>query len=221
VTDRRLSLAAAVVLAAAGCGVTRLQTARTVPDGETQTTLGASLVHLGDRGFSPEGIPAVPLELMIRHGAGQRVDWGIRNFFGLGVLGDVKWSLLAPDRPTALSISAGLGAAFDSGAVLHVPLVLTASHAVRPWLTPYAAVGYGSYWIVGYGEPRAGVSYAPRRGTGDGLLMLHAGIEFARASGRAVLLEYSVALPIVDDPGDFYGFATNQFISLAFHSGRP
>jgi hypothetical protein len=224
VTSRRLAIAAApfaIALAATGCGVTRLQTARTVPDGETRTTIAASLVHLGDRGFAPEGLPApaVPLELMVRHGVGPRVDWGIRNFFGLGVLGDVKWNLLSPERPTALSVSGGFGAAFDSGAVLHVPLVLTASHAVRPWLTPYAAVGYGTYWIIGYGEPRAEVDYAPRRGTGDGLLMLHAGIELGRASGRALLLEYSVGLPIVNDPGDSYGFATNQFISLAFHGG--
>ena len=62
--------------------------------------------------------------------------------------------------------------------------------------------------------------YAPRSYTGDGLLSLHAGIELVRASGRALLLEYSIATPIVDDPGDFYEFATNHFFSIAFHTGR-
>ena len=50
--------------------------------------------------------------------------------------------------------------------------------------------------------------------------MLHAGIELTRATGRALLLEYSVGLPVVNDPGDFYGFATNHFFSIAFRTGR-
>ena len=65
-----------------------------------------------------------------------------------------------------------------------------------------------------------GVSYAGRSYTGDGLLMLHAGIELTRATGRAFFLEYSVGLPVVNDPGDFYGFATNHFFSIAFRTGR-
>jgi hypothetical protein len=220
VIDRRLPTAIGLLVVTAGCGVTRLQTARTVPRGETQTTIGAGLVHLGDRGFDFQGVPAIPLELMVRHGASRRVDWGIRNFVGLGLLGDVKWNLLSPERRTALAVSSGIGTAYDSGTVIHVPLTVSASHAVRAWFTPYAAVGYGSYWVFSYGEPRPGVSYASRSWTGDGLLMLHAGIELSRASGRALLLEYSVGFPIVNDPGDFYQFATNQFFSIAFHTGK-
>ena len=52
-----------------GCGVTRLQSARTTPRGLTRTTIGPSLVHLGDRGFTLEGVPAIPLDIMVRHGA--------------------------------------------------------------------------------------------------------------------------------------------------------
>lgn len=200
--------------------MTRLQTARTVPPGETQTTVAVSLVHLGDRGFRFEGLPAVPIDVMVRHGVTDRVDWGLRTFIGLGLLTDVKWNLLSPERRTALSISSGVGVAADAGGVIHVPLTVSASHAVRPWFTPYAAVGYGTYWIFGYKQPEPGVMYAPRSYTGDGLLSLHAGIELVRASGRALLLEYSIATPIVDDPGDFYEFATNHFFSIAFHTGR-
>jgi hypothetical protein len=112
-----------------------------------------------------------------------------------------------------------VGAASDSGFVLHVPVTLTASAALLPWLTPYVAVGYGTYWIFGRGPPDLATNYAPRTGTGDGLLMLHVGVELARASGRALMLEYTYARPVVDDPGDFYGFGTNQFFSLAFHTG--
>ena len=71
--------------------------------------------------------------------------------------------------------------------ILHVPLTVSASHNVRPWFIPYAAVGYGTYWVIGYGDPTPGVSYAGRSYTGDGLLMLHAGVELTRATGRALL----------------------------------
>jgi hypothetical protein len=212
-----LTVALALVV---GCGVTRLQTARTTPRGLTRTTIGQSLVHLGDRGFTVEGVPAIPIDVMVRHGVTDRVDWGIRPFVALGLLGDVKWNLLDPSRATALSVSVGGGAAYDASTIFHVPLTASASHSLRPWFTPYAAIGYGAYWIFGYGEPQPGRSYAGRTWTGDGLLMLHAGVELARATGRALFLEYSVGLPVVSDPGDFYGFATNQFISIAFRSGQ-
>jgi hypothetical protein len=226
VSARRLAVPLGVLglasVVAAGCGVTRLQSARTTPRGETRTTIGASTVYLGDRGaFNLEGVPALPLDVMVRHGATDRVDWGIRLFFGLGLLGDAKWNLLDPSRATALSLSAGGGVAADgSGTVVHVPLAVSASHSVRPWFTPYAAVGYGTYWVFGYGERESGVSYAGRWWTGDGLLMLHAGVELSRATGRALFLEYSVEVPIVNDPGDHYGFATNHFFSIAFRTGR-
>ena len=216
-----LGLASIAGVLAGGCGVTRLQSARPTPRGETRTTIGGSLVHMGDRGYRIAGVTALPLDVMVRHGATDRVDWGIRLFFGLGVLGDAKWNLLDPARATALSISAGAGGAIDASAqVLHIPLTVSASHSFRPWFTPYGAVGYGTYWIFGYGERQAGVSYADRWGTGDGLVTLHAGLELARATGRALLLEYSVTLPVVNDPGDSYGFATNHFFSIAFRTGR-
>lgn len=215
---RALALAC---LASSGCGVTRLQSARTTPRGETRTVVAGSAVHMGDRGFRIGGTTALPLDVMTRHGATDGVDWGIRLFFGLGLLGDVKWNLLDPTRATAVAVSAGGGVGADpSGTVVHIPLTISASHTVRPWVTPYAAVGYGSYWIFNYGDRRPDTSYAQRRWTGDGLLMLHAGLELSRATGRALLLEYSVTVPVVNDPGDHYGFATNQFFSIGFRTGR-
>jgi hypothetical protein len=221
VSAGRAFLLALCLGGAAGCGVTRLQTARTVPRGETITTVAASLVHAGDRGFTIQGVPIVPIDVMVRHGATERVDWGVRTFLGLGLLADAKWNLLPPEGRTAVAVSAGLGGARDAGVgVVHVPVTVTASRTFLPWLTPYLAVGYGAYWIFGYGEPEPAGSYAPQTWTGDGLLMMHVGVELARASGRAVLFEYTYARPLVDDPGDFYGFATNQFFSVAFHGGR-
>jgi hypothetical protein len=216
-------LAVAVGLASlAGCGLNHLQSARTTPRGLTRTTIGLSAAHLGDRGYEyGAGLPAIPLDLMVRTGATDRVDFGFRTLIGIGVLGDVKWNLLDPARATALSLSAGLGWSADTeGWLIHVPLTVTASHSVLPWFTPYAAVGYGTFWANGYGNPRPGVTYASRTATGDGLVMLHAGVELSRATGRALLLEYTVGFPVVNDPGDFSRFGTNQFISIAFRTGQ-
>jgi len=226
VSARRLSvalgLATSAGLLAPGCGITRLQSARTTPRGETRTTIGESLVYLGDRGgFDIGGASAIPLDLMVRHGATDRIDWGIRLLYGIGLLGDVKWNLLDPARATALSVSAGVGGAPDpSATIFHIPVTVSASHSLRPWFTPYAAIGYSAYWIFGYGDRTPGVTYADRSWTGEGLLMLHAGLELSRATGRALLLEYSVGVPVVNDPGDFYGFGTNHFFSIAFRTGR-
>jgi hypothetical protein len=216
----RVVAVAGLTALAGGCGMTHLQTARTVAPGTTVVTLGGSLVHTSDRGSTIQGVPIAAADVMVRHGVTDHFDFGVRSFVGLGLLADAKWNLLPADRATAVSLSAGAGAASDNGLVAHVPVTLTASRAFAPWFTPYLAVGYGAYWIFGRSPPDPYLSYAPRTGTGDGLLMLHAGIELARASGRAVLLEYTYALPVVDDPGDFYGFGTNQFFSIAFHTGR-
>lgn len=214
------ALAVASWLLLGGCGVTRLQSARTVSRGETRTTVAVGIIHNRVRDLGNSGVSAFPVDVMVRHGATDRIDWGLRLLFGFGVLGDVKWNLLPNDHKTALAISAGLGAAEADGEVIHVPLTVTASRDFLPWLTPYAAVGYGTYWIFGYGDRDPTVSYAPRTGTGDGLLTLHAGIELTRASGRALLLEYAYARPVVNDPGDFFRFAPNHFFSIGFHTGR-
>jgi hypothetical protein len=220
VIARRLALVLAL-LSPAGCGLTHLQSARTTPRGETRTTIAASLSHLDGGGFGAGDVPPISLDLMVRTGATDRIDWGLRFLFGIGMLGDVKWNLLDPARATALSLSAGAGwSAESAGWFIHVPLTVTASHSLRPWFTPYAAVGYGTFWLNGYGNPQPGVTYTERSLTGDGLLMLHAGIELSRATGRAFFLEYSVVLPVVHDRGDFYAFETNQFVSIAFRTGR-
>jgi len=49
--------------------------------------------------------------------------------------------------------------------------------------------------------------------------MLHIGVEFSRASGRALLLEYAHARPVVNDPSDFYSFTSNHFFSIGLHTG--
>ena len=205
----------------AGCGMTSLQTARTVPRGETQTTVAVSYL----RNDQPDILPYLPIDVMVRHGATDRIDWGVRLFLGAGVLGDVKWNLLPCGRRTALAVSVGAGGAVDPAGsqrgseIVHVPVAATISHAVTAWFTPYASVGYGAYWIFNYGDRDPSTTYAARTWTGDGLLMAHLGIELSRASGRALLLEYTYARPVVDDPGDLFSFTTNHFFSIGFRTG--
>lgn len=204
-----------------GCGLTSLQTARTVPRGQTQTTVAVSYLRNDQPQFF---VPYVPLDLMVRHGATDQIDFGARAFLGLGILGDVKWNLLPRDRRTALAVSVGAGGAAYPGSykgteIVHVPVGVTASHAVTSWFTPYASIGYGAYWIFNYADRDPTMTYAARTGTGDGLLMAHLGIELSGVSGRALLLEYTYARPVVDDPGDQFSFTTNHFFSIGFHTG--
>ncbi len=223
-----VALSVALALTSVGCGVTHLQSARTTPAGETRTTVGATLIRndLRDQfAFSD-----VPIELMVRHGVTPRTDFGVRLFFGLGALADVKWNLLDPARKTAVAISGGFGAAVDptanetsndtTTAVLHLPLTLTVSRDVSSWLTCYGAVGYGTFWIIGRGYRDPSMIYPDRTVTGDGVVNLHAGVELVTSTGRAVLFEYGYLRPVVNDPGDFHSFAANHLFSIAFWTGR-
>ncbi len=212
---RPLAVVAFGAWLAAGCGLAQLQTARTEPRGQTRTTIAVSRVANNERYAY---VASWPVDIMVRHGLTDRADFGVRLFFGAGLLGDLKWNLLSPSRRTALSLSAGLGGAVDPGGggtsgaatIVHVPVTVALSHDVTPALTPYAAFGYGSYWIFNYGESEPGVRYAARRGTGDGLAMLHAGVQL----GQKVILEYTLAYPLVNDPGDRYAFTTNHLFSI-------
>jgi hypothetical protein len=212
----------AISVLVAGCGLTSLQTARTVPWGETQTTVALSYLRNDQPVFL---IPYLPIDFMVRHGVTDQVDLGARVFLGLGILGDVKWNLLPSNRRTALAVSIGAGGVVGPGGsdqsseIVHVPIGATVSHAVTSWFTPYASVGYGAYWIFNYTDRDPTKTYVPHTGTGDGLLMAHLGIELSRASGRALLLEYTYARPVVDDPGDQFSFTTNHFFSIGFHTG--
>jgi hypothetical protein len=221
---QRVKLVFALSVAVAGCGVTHLQTARTTPAGETRTTVGATLIRNDLR--DQFALTDMPLEVMVRHGVNPRMDFGVRLFFALGAVADVKWNLLDPTRRTAVAISAGFGAAADPEAsertttILHAPVTVTVSRDLSPWLAAYGAVGYGTFWILGRGYRDPTMLYPDRTVTGDGLVNLHAGVELSTSTGRAVMFEYGYLRPVVNDPGDFYSFAANHLFSIAFRTGR-
>jgi opacity protein-like surface antigen len=215
---------AALLLATASCtsGLGQLQTARTLPPGEFRSTLSGGYAW----NFMVDQRPANPGNLVAqyaaRFGVRENLDMGVKLFFGLGALVDAKVQLLARPR-LAVSLLGGAGGAFDaeSGAeVLHAPIMLLASYRVVGPLTPYVGAGYGAFWIFNYGsEPNvpAGSYPAARAWHGDGLMMLHAGIELAITVRTALLLEYGYLRPIVEDPGDHYEFAINHLFLAGVH----
>ncbi len=212
----------AVVLlgALSGCGYGLMQTARPVPAGEVEVILGGGLVYndmVPDRGVAfDNGLAHVAL----RYGLTEGVDLGAKLFMGLGALVDGKVNLAPPGAPVAISVQLGLGgaAATDSRGdhlnvvVVHSPVRLLASWELGP-VTPYAGVGYGFFWIFGYGDPEPDVRYAARGGYGDGLLMAHAGVELFSDAAVSILIEYGYWTQVVDDPGDFFSFEDNHIVS--------
>jgi hypothetical protein len=215
---------AALLLLAGSCtsGLGQLQTARTVPAGQLRQTLSAGY----DRNFMVDLRPTNPANLVLQYGArvglGDNVDVGARLFFGLGALFDAKVQVVRRAR-LAVSVLGGAGGAYDaesSAEVVHAPFMLLASYHVAEWFAPYAAAGYGAFWIFNYGSERwlpPGSSAARRAWHGDGLMMLHAGLELGITQRTALLLEYGYLRPIVEDPGDHYEFAINHLFLAGVH----
>ena len=96
------------------------------------------------------------------------------------------------------------------------PIGLISSYRFLGQLSPYLGFDYGFYWIFGrelkYRDPKK--IYAKRAGYGDGVGRLTAGIEWEASKGLALLFEYDLILPLIDDPGDNFAFITNHIIGL-------
>ncbi len=210
---------AAAFLLFAGCGLGALQTAHTTPPGETEVALALGYVRndmIDERGTA---IGNYQPELMLRRGLSDRVDLGLSMFLGAGLLADVKVGLLAPGR-FALAVQAGVGAGKDllsSAAALHVPVrVLGSVDLLDGRLIPYLGLGYGAFWIFGYGEREPGKTYVDRAGYGDGVLMATAGLAWQLHSGTRFIVEYDLWQPVVDDPGDMYEFSRSHVFLAGF-----
>jgi len=206
----------ACALAVQGCGYGLFQTARTVPRGEYHFMVAGAFQ--GNELIRERGVTMYNYapQVDMRIGVADRVDLGVGLLLGPGLRVDAKVNVLPPGHAAAVSFSAGLGGALDMGQtsawLLHVPVNVLASYTFHGRLTPYAAVGYGFYWIFGRTlsstDPNA--VYADRGGWGDGVLRLTAGLEW-RIRGRfALLVEYSFLPAVVDDPGDNFAFMDNH-----------
>jgi hypothetical protein len=214
------ALALALALApAVGCGYGHLQTARPTPRGAIDVAVGQGFVYnktiqmRRDAEDGGDGVSLSNLPIMInsRLGITDRLDIGLRLFFVGGLLADTKVNFLNPKSPWALSGSVGFGAAADlstRGAYLvHLPLWLRASYDFKFGLTPYVALGYSLFWIYGRdADPMIGATYLDRSGSGDHLVTAAVGLQYRLGRHVALLFEYNLWQPVVDDPGDFFSF---------------
>lgn len=189
-----------------------MHSARTVPQGKNEITIsyGYDYNEMADqRGNSANN---VIVQFGLRRGISENTDFGIRNFFLLGGLADFKWRFVHGDR-LDLAVDGGIGAAFIDATVVHVPVHAIASYQVSDWFIPSAALGYGAFWISGYqtdSSPPPNAQLVPWQWHGDGMLVLHAGLEFTWAPVKAFALEYVLLKPVLDNEGDQHQFVTNH-----------
>ena len=165
--DRRARLALALALAVAG----RLRRdppadrAHHAPRARRGRPSGSAWSHLGDRGFEVgSGVPAIPLDVMVRHGATDRVDWGLRLLFGTR---PARRREVEPARPrprrTALSISGGRRRSADRARRRH-PRPADGERQPRraPLVHPLRGRRLRHLLDLRLRRPEPGVTYAPR-----------------------------------------------------------
>lgn len=204
---------AVIALLAAGCATGQYQTAHTLPKGDLRVTI--SDAYLTNE--SGRAIPVLP-QLAVRYGFTQRLDAGASLFLSTGALLDGKYNLRSPTADLALAIRAGAGWATEflsNGSVFHLPVSVLASYRFGA-LEPYAAVGYGAYWVFGRRPPNfdPDTRYAARTGTGDGNLLVSAGLEWKLGRVVSLLFDYTLLQPLLDDPGDSFSFVRNHQVGI-------
>lgn len=211
---------ALLAVAVAGCtsGLGQLQTASTLPPGQVRSTISTGWVQNEHNDERDNNMGSVIVQYAVRAGVREHLDLGLKTFLGLGLLADAKVQVV-DRRRLVVSLLGGMGGALDvvsEAKVIHVPVMLLASYQVASFFTPYVAAGYGAFWILGYeaehpGPP--GSTPVGRDWHGDGVLMLHAGVELGLGQRLRLMLEYGHLRPVVDDPGDSYGFVTNHIVT--------
>jgi len=215
-----IKISAVIFVAAlgfSGCAANLLQSARPVEKGKTEFFIAPAVSYNGlvkERGLVVDN---AALQLGMRLGVKDNVDIGVRSFLGLGALLEGKYNFMPQESPWALSLRAGFGGgSYGYGERLwHAPLGVLASYD-HGALTPYGGVTYGAYWIYGR-EPNSidpDLTYAPRKGHGDGLLHLTGGLKWMFASWVGLVIDYTGLVPVVNDPGDFYRFKTTHQAAL-------
>lgn len=217
-----------LLIMASGCGLGTLQTAKTTPRGRFNTTVGGGYKHDANMDQREHlTVDNFPQFISLRYGVTHQLDVGARLFYLTGLVADVKYNLVDHRSDLAVSLQAGLGgvASFSNfpvdpeyaGWMLHLPLTVLVSYRLLGRLTPYAALGYSFNWVFDRDEHRqAGERYAERAGHGDGVLTVAAGLELALTPTFAIMVEYDLYKPVVDDPGDFFSFVDNHLVLMGF-----
>lgn len=221
----RISLITAVAYLCSACGLGQFQTARTEPKGHVRFTVAQTFQtneNMKDQGNVPTHLPP---QAEVRVGVHERVDVGVSTLLLSGLMVDGKVNLIPPDHDFALALRLGAGAAYDLGGegpgwILHVPFTVIASYRFLGCLSPYAGLGYGAFWVFGR-EPSSELFVddpeaepVDRKGYGDGVLRLTAGLEWMINARLGILAEYTFLPAVVDDPGDNFTFVDNHLFGL-------
>ncbi len=207
----------ALFAGAPGCGFALAQTAKVQPSGTTSVQIGmGGLVSQTDASRGGLDVDNLTSEVGVRAGLGRHVDLGVTGFLGMGALVDAKWSLLDQRRPEAIALRVGAGAGGPSDVAGQLGVL--ASYDVAASFVPYLGVLWTNHWIYGdtpQGRLPAGVTYAARKGYGDGVCELHLGFgAFNGPNQHGVFFEYALWLPMQNDPGDGFKFARSHFLMI-------
>ena len=225
---RRLRAAALIPLLG-GCAYGMHESARTVPPGRFSGAGAISFVtntNTGARGGV--GLRNFGVDLgMARVGVARHLDVGVGFLYGLGGRADVKLSPLPEDWRFALALRLGGGGAGLPDDVAMAYVGALASYDFAFGLSPYLGCTFANHWIYGMNRdtPLPGQTLASRAGYGDGLLESAFGVRiFIDRKARvptSVSLEYSLWVPLQDDPGDGFSFILSHVASIGFCFGCP
>ncbi len=213
----------------AGCGLGHMQSARPTPKGHLDVSAHFGYVHNevirmraeddpSEMAKSSRSVANFPINLNARYGVRDDLDIGLKLFLAGGFATDVKYNFIQPSSPLAVSFLGGVGTAAQLWApkgswVLNIPLSIMASYDVASWLTPYAALGYNTFWVFGREKTSEEVEYQNKwKGHGDGLVVMNAGFEIKFSDEFYFTAEYNYWRPVLDDPGDYFRFAPSHIV---------
>ncbi|MBI5536976.1 MAG: hypothetical protein HY898_29920 [Deltaproteobacteria bacterium] len=221
-SQRLLPLAAMVALASQACGgYAMMQTARTQPRGSVALVTGTSIVSNLERASEAKTVDSgiVP-DLAARVGVSRRVDVSVSAYVvGLGLT--AKMNVLPLSSKFALSPRIGVagGAITDGSVIAGMAGGLVSFDATRG-VSLYAGAMFFNHWIrqprPSWARLQAGDQAVGRKGYGDGLLQMGAGISAGDERVMVVMFEYNRLTPMQDDPGDYYKFQSANLFSIAF-----
>lgn len=213
----RLAACVATALLTAGCGFGVLQTARPLPPGAMSVTAGLGSVEnevvAAQHAEQPINLVG---DLAFRAGVVDRLDVGISGLWNTGLRVDTKYDVLPSKSRFALSPRGGLGYTVGGGSAFTAFGGGLASYDVLRWLTPYVGGTYATYWVRGRTPSDVDLApnerFADRKGYGDGLVELTAGLSLQLGRSVALLAEVDRWLPAQNDPGDFFRFVPSTVV---------
>ena len=199
-----------------------MQTAHTQPARELRLKAGLANVHNAiDNQLGRSFFTNTTQELGLRLGVADFMDLGLSPFMGTGASVDAKANLLDNRQRAAFGPRLLTGYAFGSErGVFSVEVGVIGSYRVVDWLEPYAGLSFANHWFSGENrdltaELAFNQRFATRRGYGDGLIKSAFGVDLRIATHVHGLLEYGHWFVAQNDPGDGYGFLANDNLSVS------